>query len=193
MEDEQDVNDGFNEDEGTGTDAGSGAESDAPPATGKGTKDSGNSDTRINDLMSKWQSEQSRANALEARLAALEGSGSGNGGNEGSAPAGDDLKEERELIRTAARQSLYASEPRLAQLGIEPDAIEGTTAAEMQASFKKLTGLLDKVEGSTRTKLVKELGLDPEIGTGGSEKPRDFASMSDKEILELGDRALGRL
>lgn len=72
-------------------------------------------------------------------------------------------------------------------------AIEGTTAKEMQDSLAKVKALLDKVEGSARTSALREHGLSPEIGGGGSEKPLDFSSMSDKEILEAGDRVLGRL
>lgn len=184
MDDEQELEDGFDENTETGEESGSGEA--APPKAKTESKDSGTSDKRVNDLMGNWQKEQARANRLESELAELKKVQTGNGGTaEQTSQDASQANEFLELAREQARQSLYASEPRFAALGIEVTAIEGTSAKEMQASFSKLRGLIDKVEGSTRTQVLREHGMDPEISGGGSDKKRDFASMTDEEILAL--------
>lgn len=189
--DEDELQDDLHDGDEDNEDNGSGSDNSAPPSTSSDSKPDGK---RVNDLMSKWQSSEAEKAKLQARLDELEGQKTGNGGDQSAKqePSAE-INEFLDLARSQARQTLYASDPRLARYGIEVTAIEGTTAKEMQDSLAKVKALLDKVEGSARTSALREHGLSPEIGGGGSEKPLDFSSMSDKEILEAGDRVLGRL
>jgi hypothetical protein len=192
MDDQKD--DLFDDNEGTDSDAGSadaGDGDDAPPAAKKGKPESANSETRINDLMSKWQSEQAKNAQLEARLAALE-AGAGNGGESRSAERDAETNEFLELAREQGRSALFASDPRFAQYGFEVTAIEGQSAKEMQASAARLRGVIEKVEGSARTNALREFGLSPEVTTGGRDKAFDPLTATDQEIAEMADRMLGR-
>lgn len=191
MTDEQELDDSFDGNEDTNSDSGSDGQTGAPPQDKTATKDSGNSDARINGLMSNWQSEQAKNAQLTARIAELEGKSTSNGGNASAqSQDGAQANEFLELAREQARQSLFASDPRLAALGIEVTAIEGNSAKEMQASLGRLRGLIDKVETETKASTLRAHGLSPEISAGSSDKKLDFASMSDEEILKLGDRVL---
>lgn len=185
MTDSQDDLDFDNEDDGSGGDA------DAPQ-----TPPASNSDSRVNELMSKWQSEQSRANKAEAELAALrakaEGSGKGDGApakpKEPEAPAADNGF--LDLVRDNARDVLYRSEPRLAQYGIEATSITGNTADEMKASFQKQIELVNQIETNVRNATLAEHGLVPEVGGGGGGKPVDYGSMDKDEFEKVVQRAL---
>ena len=199
MEDDKDTQDDlFDEDEGTDSDSGSGEESSddsdaAPPESTKGTKKAANSDKRVNDLMSKWQSAEAEKKRLAARIAELEGSGTSNGGENRSAPQSAEANEFLELAREQARTSLFQSDPRLAQYGFEVSAIEGTSAKDMQASLKRLLSVVERVESSARSNALREFGLSPEVASGGRDKGFDPMTASDEEIAKMADRMLGRL
>ena len=145
-------------------------------------------DKRINDLMSKWQSAEARATAAEAKVAAPK---DGDAGDD-SAPASSEkpVADEgfAEILRDAARDALFASDPRLKRFGFKPDVIAGTTAAEMRESMAKQVAILDAVEGKVRNEVLAEHGLTNDAAGGGSEKPQNFAEMSSEDFLALVDR-----
>lgn len=196
----QDDDDLFDDETDSGSDAGSDesddASDDAPPADKKGTGKRTNWEKRVNDLMSKWQSAEAEKRRLKAELAELRGqAGTSNGGNasQGAPQVDPATNEFLELAREQARSSLFNSDPRLAQYGFEVTAIEGDSAKEMQASLKRLQGVLDKVEGSARQSVMKEFGLTPEVTFGGRDKGGyDPLTASDDEVLKMADRVLGR-
>jgi hypothetical protein len=171
LQDDQLEADGDNED------ATSGSDNSAPPEKAPAPKDESK---RINDLMSKWQTEKARADRLEAAQAA-----SSKGGDQQDGGTGSDaeLDEFKDFAREYARNQLFASDPRLAQAGIEAEDIVGTTLAEMQASFKKHLKVVGGIESRLRNKILAEHGLDPDVATGaGTEKTPSFTTMSDKDF-----------
>lgn len=176
--DEDELNDQLDAD-GDNDDADSGSDNSAPP---KDESKPADESKRINDLMSNWQKEQARANAAEARLKALE---SNQASGAGDASNSSDADEFREFARENARTTLFNSDPRLADYGLAPEDIAGTTLTEMRASMKKHLKLVDGIEGRARNKILAEHGLDPDVATGqGTEKPVSFSTMTDKEFNE---------
>ena len=179
LQDDLELVDG--DDEAVTESSGSDESTDAP----QDPKDS----KRINDLMSKWQSAESKAKRLEAELAQAKGEGaSGNDSAPASekAPAADEGF--NEILRDAARDALFASDPRLKRFGFKPDVITGTTAAEMRESMARQVALLDAVEGKVRNEVLAEHGLTNDAAGGRSEKPQNFADMSSEDFLALVER-----
>lgn len=162
----------------------SGSDNSAPPTDKPGAKDEGK---RVNDLMSKWQAEQARANRLERELATARGGDSGSTGADTQGDAGNDrVSEFEEFARENARITLFNSDPRLAEAGLQPGDIAGTTLAEMRASKDKHLKLIGGIEGRLRNRLLSEHGLDPEVATGaGTEQAPSFATMSDEEFAKF--------
>ena len=147
-------------------------------------------DKRINDLMSKWQSTDAENKRLRAQLEAQKG---GDAGDDSAPAAGKDQTSAADegfnaILRESARETLFKSDPRLERFGFKPDVIAGATAAEMQESLAKQKAFLDAVEGKLRNELLAEHGLTNDAAGGGSEKPRDFASMSSEDFQALVNR-----
>lgn len=185
---EQEQDDLFDGLDGGNTDD-SGSDESAPQDGG--TPDPKDS-KRVNDLMSKWQSEQARANRLEAELAAAKGQQKGDAGDgTASDGAGNEFVEfQRELTRKA----LFDSDPRFAAYGLDPSAIEGQTVAEMRASVERQKKLVDAVETKARNKALREHGIAPDAGagSGGSAKPVDYDSMSKEDFEKALAKGLRR-
>lgn len=142
----------------------------------------GADEKRVNDLMSKWQKEQARADKLEKRLAALEAKG-----NDDTAV---NPQQWVEVMRQTARDQVYASEPRLARYGIEPDAIEGDTPAAMQASLTNLRNLIDRIETDASNRTLKKAGLTAN-SKGAAAKRGPTIPDSDDDFEKLVAQAKG--
>lgn len=171
----------FDDNEGDESGTGSG---DAGPAPQTGqTNGASNSDQRVSDLMSKWQTEQARANRLQAQLD-QRGKGAGDGKTEGDAAAEPSqadqfLAYQRELTR----EMVFKRDERLAKYGLAASAITGATPAEMEASLEAHRAFLDSVETQARQGLMVEFGIEPTVGGGGaSEPPANFGTMSSEEF-----------
>lgn len=178
-------------DSGNDTGSESGDESPAPPSGQSG--EASNSDKRINDLMSKAQREEARANRLERELKALKGS---DDASDDKAPAAPRRQAEAdgwaELLREESRKVLFSSDPRLAEYGVTPDVLVGSTPDEMRESLRREVQRIDAMESKIRNRVLVEHGLDPEVGGGSGEPPVDYASMSKKEFEEALQRAMNR-
>lgn len=158
----------------------SGSDDSAPPDDQKPEDNSGK---RINDLMSRAQKAEARAAKAEAALAKAAGESKG---DQGGDVAGGEPNEFVQFARENARNTLFASDPRLADYGLTADAISGETVAEMRASLVAQKKLIDGIESAARNKILREHGLDPEVSTGAaSEKTPDFASMSNEEFRKF--------
>jgi hypothetical protein len=165
-------------------------EGEEPEASGSGTSTDDApqdpKDKRINDLMSKWQAAEAKAKRLEA---AQKGGDAGDDNppapEAAPAPVDEGLNE---ILRDAAREALFKSDPRLERFGFKADVITGSTAAEMRESLARQRALLDAVEGKVRNEVLAEHGLTNDAAGGGSEKPTDFASMKREDFLELVER-----
>lgn len=149
---------------------------------------------RINDLTSKWQKEQARAEKAEKALAALKG---GNPSTPQSGNASDTSADADEFVnfaREQSRETLFKSDPRLAEAGMSADDIAGNTLSEMKASFAKQVKLVSGFESRLRSRVLREHGLDADLGgTSASEKTPDFARMTDKEFdAFMAERGTGR-
>lgn len=177
--------DGNELDNDSALDGDSGSDNSAPPKGAPADKDSG--DKRVNDLMSKWQAEQARANKLEQELAAArgqqpapkpDGDKPADGGNQASAEFID-------FVREDARRRIFESEPKLAVAGLDASAITGSTLEEMKASLKRTKSLVDGMESRVRGAVLKEHGLDPEVVAGTHEKVSSIASMTDAEFAKF--------
>lgn len=187
MDQEFDDLDGLDGDDPAGS--GSGGEGSAPQ--GEAGAD-GTSEARINDLMSKWQTEEARANRLQAALDAAKPKDAGAKDDGGQVdPKQAELDEYVSLARESYRQSLYEREPRLREYGLEPTAISGANAAEMQKSFEAHRKLLDTVESKARNAVLREHGLSPELGGGAASQPVDYSSMSKDDFEKAVARVRG--
>jgi len=170
----------------------SGSDNSAPPASG--SDESGGK--RVNDLMSKWQSEQARANKAEAELKALKEGGSPEATKRRGVKSEDKAASEfMEFARENARITLFNSEPKFAEFGLTPEAIAGSTVEDMKASAKAQLELLKTIETKARAAALQEHGLEPEAEGGQAEgKLPSFATMSDKEFADfLGERGGSRI
>ena len=137
---------------------------------------------RVNDLMSKWQKAEARNKKLEERLNALESKGT-----EGTA---DDPNQWVKVMKQTARDSIYASDPRLARYGIEPDAISGDTPAEMQASLTQVKNLIDRIETDSSNRTLKKAGLTASNKGSASVKGPEIPE-SDEDFEKLVAQAKG--
>jgi hypothetical protein len=163
--------------------ADSGSDNSAPPAD---AKPDDNSEKRINDLMSKAQKAEARAAKAEAALKAAQS---------GEAPKDKDVADAKpaeggdefvQFARENARNTLFGSDPRLADYGLTAESIGGETVAEMRASLAAQRKLIDGIESAARNKILREHGLDPEVSTGAaSEGAKDFAAMSNEEFKKF--------
>jgi hypothetical protein len=172
------------DDQESDADADSGSDNSAPPD--EGSQASTSSDKRVRDLMSKWQTEQARANRLEQELQAARGSQSGESQQE--QPADGGANEFVEFAREDARRRIFESDPRLAAYGLEASAISGSTLLEMKASFAAQKKLIEGIESRARQQVLQEHGLDPEVVADGREKIPGIAQMSDEEFDKFLDQ-----
>lgn len=193
MDDKELDNDKF-DDLDSGNDAApeSGSEGSAPPSPDQSGEKSG-SEKRINDLMSARDQATARANAAEARLAELEGkkTPASDGKTKNDAAPASAADQWAALLRDQARDQLFASDPRLAEYGIEKSLITGETPEEMKAALETQIKVVDSIETKARNKALAEHGLEPEVRGGSGEKPIDYASMS-KEDFEKAVARAGR-
>lgn len=156
----------------------------APPDDDNSESDEPES-KRVNDLMSNWQKEQARANRLQAELDALKAPKSKGRAKATAAP------EENEFVQFAreqTRNTLYASDPRLAQYGIDVTAITGSTPAEMQASLNGHRKMIDSLESRIRNDVLREHGLAPDVVSDGTRERRTRGfdpNMSDADFEKL--------
>lgn len=145
--------------------------------------DKGSSDKRVDDLMAKWQSEQSRANKLQKELEVTRGAKPADGPQDKSADGGDPASAEFiDFVRDDARRRIFESEPRLGTYGLDQSAITGSTLDEMKASLKRQIALVDGMETRVRADVLAQHGLNPEVTSGSREKPYGFADMSNEEF-----------
>ena len=171
-EDEQDQND---------TDAEEGA--DGSEESNEGAAEDGGT-KRVNDLMSKWQKAEARNKKLEERLAALEA--------KGSTDTDVDPQQWVQVMRQTARDQIYASEPRLARYGIEPEAIEGDSPASMQASLTNLRNLIDRIETDASNRTLKKAGLTANAKGSAAQRGPEIPD-SDEDFERLVAQAKGMI
>lgn len=139
---------------------------------------------RINDLTSKWQAAEAKANALEAEKKAA-----GPGGVTPTAPKPAEQSAEAqawfELAKENAIDAIYASDPRFKAYGIEKAQLAGRTPAEVQANADKLRKVIAGVESKVRNATLKEHGFAPELGGETRGTPKDYATMSTEEFEKV--------
>lgn len=169
-----DVNDEEEQDQFDGDD---GENTEDPDGSAEGaTTDAGPADKRINDLMSKWQRAEADNQKLRRQLAAQQAQG--NARPPADAPGNEWIT----FMRQTARDQIFASEPRLARYGFEPDAISGETPAEMQAALTNLRNLIDRIETDASNRALKRAGLTP--SAKGSTAERGPEIPEDDEAFE---------
>jgi hypothetical protein len=163
-----------------------GTESRSPEgsAGSAGGDESPKPDKRINDLMSKWQSAQARAEAAEKRLAELE-TGT-------STPSDGKLPDTNPEVRVFLDQILegeidrvYGADPRLAAYGIDRLALWAPTPAEVKANAERMKALVDRMETQIENRVMQRHGVSPGVAGGRTSKPRDWASMSSDDFEKV--------
>lgn len=150
---------------------------------------------RINDLMSRAQKAEARADKAEKALEASAAKDQGQR-SEGQAPAKDgDADPTREEWISAQREFLREralnSDARFEEYGIGLDDLTGDTPAEIKASVKRFQTLIDAVETKARTRLLQEYGLNPEIAGQAMDPKVDIDGMSESDFNKLVDKARG--
>jgi hypothetical protein len=144
-------------------------------------------DKRINDLMSKWQSEEAARKKAEAELARLtKGAPKGASGAKEDVPPA--VQQWIEVAKGQARDQIYASDPRFGELGLDRELISGSTPEEMRDSAKKLGGLLDTISTRIRADVLKKHGLSPEVKGTPAPKNKSVEQMSDEEFEKFYQR-----
>lgn len=171
------LDDGDGDAEGDADDQDTDADSDEGP-DGEPAEDK---DKRIRDLMSKWQKAEARAKALEAKVSKPKGAPEA-AADQGAGNGNPEAQQWIELMREQARETVYGSDPRFAEYGLDRGLIAGTTPAEMQASAKRLKELVDRLETNMRSSLLQSHGLSPEVKSGAPRKGKSFDSMSEDEF-----------
>lgn len=146
-------------------------DTEADPATEK----------RVNDLMSKWQKAEERNKKLEAQLKAA-------ATPDGTPDPSSDPKVWVQYMREQARDQIYASDPRFAQYGIEPSAIEGETPDSMRASATRWGTIMDKIESDASSKSLKKAGLTA-AAQGGAATKGPVIPESDEDFEALVQKA----
>lgn len=169
-----------------GSDSASGSDNSAPPADAS-ADDKG--EKRINDLMSKWQAAEARANAAEAKLKAPAKQGESADGDTGQAAQANEFLE---FAREDARRRVFESDPRLAAAGLELSAITGTTLDEMKASLARQVKLVDGIESRVRSSVLTEHGLNPEVDGGARESLPSFETMSEEDFQKFLEKRDGK-
>lgn len=145
---------------------------------------------RIDDLMSKWQKEEARANALQATLEEKSKApkSKGTGADKGE-PKGDPvLQQWLELAKSQARDQVFASDSRFAEYGFDPSSITGDTPEEMKASSQRLSELIDKMYSRVSSATLKKHGLSPEVKSGAPHKGKNINDMSSDEFEKYLER-----
>lgn len=130
---------------------------------------------RINDLMSKWQKADAENKRLQRQIAQQS---QAQETTQGGAPGSEWV----DFMRQTARDQIYASEPRLARYGFEPDAIGGGTPAEMQAALTNLRSLIDRIETDASNRTLKRAGLTPDVKGSRAERAPEIPE--DDEAFE---------
>lgn len=138
---------------------------------------------RISDLMSKWQKAEAAKVKLEGELKALR--------EQGPAPSGGEAALWIEVMREAARDQVYASDPRFAKYKLDSGLIDGTTPEQMRQSAKRLATILDQVEADAQQSVLKKHGLSPEQRGGAVQRMPDFTQMSDDDFAKAVAKAKG--
>lgn len=156
----------------------------ADPAEPEGEAvNAGDDQKRVNDLMSKWQKAEARANAAEAREQVLVTAAAA---APGGTPDVGNPEQWIALLREQARDQIYRSDPRLARYGIEASAIQGGTPDQMRASLASQAVLIDRIEGQVSSDVLKKHGLNPDLKGGGRPPTTpDITKMSEADFDAL--------
>lgn len=185
-QDDQDLfNDTGDEGEtGTGSDGG---DADALP-TGQDLKDGSKDSKRINDLMSRAQKAEARAEKAEKTLKAA-GSKSSDADAGNAAPPAvipPEIAQWLETAKDAARERIYNADTRFAKYGLDLALVDGEKPDEMRSAASRLSATIDVIESKVRNEVLVEHGLTP-AAAGGSTAPKmgDIATMSDEEFEKL--------
>jgi hypothetical protein len=163
--------------------------------------DEGGETPRLRALMSLWQKEQAKANRLEKEVERLSAGGTPTTTTteDGTPPAGNngETSEHLAFMRSMTRDTLFASDPRLATYGFSPDAIEGNSPTQMRTSLKNLQTMIDRIEGVSTSKTLKKHGMVPSITEGGGpadrKRTKSVENMTDEEFNKLTERVKGTL
>lgn len=133
------------------------------------------SDKRVADLISARDKETARANAAEKALAAIRGKDKDGADN----PERAALVQE---IRDSALDSIYASNPKLTDYGIDRVLIEGSTRAEVRASADQLVALIEQVETRVTNATLAKHGIQAAPLGGKRSKPVNYSDMSKEDF-----------
>lgn len=170
------------------SDEGSGEADEAPAlqddAKAEATEDP--KDKRIRDLMSQLQRTEAENNRLKGQKQ--------DGTKKEATPSttvDPSTAEMQAYLKETVQQRIFDEDPRLREFGFGVEDIAGDDLAAMRANRKKLQAVIEKAESRGLNAAFERMGLDPSVA-GGPQETRDFASMSDKEIAELLDKAVGR-
>lgn len=142
--------------------------------------DGDKSQKRIQDLQSRADKAEARANRLEKALKLAGKSGDG----EANDPATEALMQE---LREASLDAVYGEYPDLKKFGIERSLIEGSTRAEMRESATSIVALVKAVATKVRNETLSEHGIKAEPAGATRKPPVDYRSMSDEDFEKLLD------
>lgn len=157
-------------------------EDDAPSAEAASAKIE--SDKRVADLMSKWQKSDAENAKLKAQITKSNTKNSSEDSSTDTAQANEFM----DFAREHARNTLYATDPRLAKYKIPVESVSGSTPDEMRRSLEAQVKVVAAMETQIRRDIMIEHGIDAEVvsGKGGSEL--NIAQLSEKEFAALIER-----
>lgn len=166
-------------DDGDAGSSDSGDGSGAPPASGDAPAGKDES-KRINDLMSKWQAAEARAEAAERKLKTGDGQAKP---RKGEIPP--EVQAWMTAAKDAARDRYYNSDPRFAQYELEPSLFDGETPDDMASNAKRFKSLIDSIEAKARDRVLREHGVNPDLSSGRPVPDLDIGAMSDADFEKL--------
>lgn len=140
---------------------------------------------RVRELQSIADKATARANALQKQIDASKGKKSSTDAGTGSGAVPPEIQQWLDVAQETARSRLYESDPRLKEYGIDPALINGNTPAEMQAAFKTLKQVVNRVESKARSKVLQEHGFAEPPKSSSVAPKRNYETMSDEDFQAI--------
>lgn len=157
------------------------------------SKDPKSTDKRISDLQSAKDKETARANKLQKQLDAITAATKDEDVEVRKSAASTTGNVTDNVILDMARMFAFQQNPKLAEYGIAPSDLTGSTPSEVTQAATELVARFEKIETQVRNKVLADQGFAPEIDAGlPAAKPRDFSKMSKEDFQKVMDAALNK-
>lgn len=141
---------------------------------------------RFQDAQRALHKEQERVKSLQKELDELKKGKDAEPKDREEAPAVPEVNPD---LLEDWREAAWERYPQFKELGIEIDAIQGGTRADIRQAAASLAKFIDEVESKVRNRVLAEHGLSADgLGGGKREQYPDFGSMNSEEFLKFVEK-----